>query len=115
MRTIIINAVDRIVIETETDGELKSLQTIVGGYIEAVYAGLDEAHHCYINDEGLLHQPRHFFMFEGGDQPLVGNGVILGTTADGREAACTLSLDWVREHVIFMDLAAARRWARAQG
>jgi hypothetical protein len=118
MRTIIINAADRIIIEKETDGKLDSLQEIVGGSIEAVYAGLEDAdtreHHCYVNEEGLLNQPRHFFMFEGGHQPLAGNGVILGTTASGNEAACTIPLDWFFEHVIFMDLDAARRWARAQ-
>lgn len=51
----------------------------------------DDAHHCYVNEEGLFGQPRHFFMFEDGHQPLAGNGVILGTTEDGHEAACTLS------------------------
>lgn len=113
MRTIIINAADRIVIEAETDGKLASLQKIVDGPIEVVYAGLEEGeHHCYVDEEGMFKQPRHFFMFAGGHQPLAGNGVILGTTKDGNEAACRLSLDWIREHVSFMDLAAARRWAR---
>ena len=114
MRTLVINAADRLVIEADTDGKLATLQKIVGGSIEAVYAGLDDAHHCYVNEEGLFGQPRHFFMFDGRAPPLAGNGVILGTTEDGHEAACTLSLEWIREHVIFMDLAAARRWAAAQ-
>jgi hypothetical protein len=39
---------------TEIDGSLKSLQYIVGGLIEPVYQGLDEPHHCYVNEEGLL-------------------------------------------------------------
>jgi hypothetical protein len=49
-------------------------------------------------------------MFHDGHQPLAGNGVILSSTDDGDEAPCTLLLDWVKERVTFMDLAAARQW-----
>jgi uncharacterized protein DUF3846 len=112
MRAIIINAQDRTITETEIDGRLKSLQQIVGGRIEAVYEGLDDNHHCYVNEEGLLHHPQHFFMFKGGHQPLAGNGVILSSTDEGDEAPCTLLLDWAKERVTFMDLVAARQWCR---
>jgi Domain of unknown function (DUF3846) len=110
MRAIIINAKDRTITATEIDGSLKSLQQIVGGMIEPVSQGLDEFHHCYVNEEGLLGHPRHFFMFRDGHQPLAGNGVILSSTEDGDEAPCTLPLDWVKDRVTFMDLAAARQW-----
>jgi uncharacterized protein DUF3846 len=78
MRAIIINAKDRTVTETEIDGSLQSLQQIVGGLIEPVYDGLDDAHHCYVNEEGLLNGLQHFFMLRDGHQPLAGNGVIVG-------------------------------------
>lgn len=113
MRSIIINPEDRTITETEIDGSLKSLQQIVGGLIDAVYDGLDDNHHCYVNDEGLLGNPQHFFLFRDGHQPLAGNGVILSSTADGGSAPCTLSLDWVKGRVIFMDLIAARQWRPA--
>lgn len=113
MRAIIINAQDRTITESEIDGSLKSLQQIVGGLIEPVHHGLDEAHHCYVNEEGLLDGPQHFFMFKDGHQPLAGNGVILASTDDGGEAPCTLSLDWVQERVTFMDLHAAYQWSRS--
>ena len=113
MRAIIIDAKDRTITETDIDGSLKSLQQIVGGLIESVYAGLDDNHHCYVNEEGLLNNPQHFFMFHNGHQLLAGNGVILASTDDGDEAPCTLSLDWVKERVTFMDLEAARQWCRA--
>jgi hypothetical protein len=113
MRAIIINAKDRTITETDIDGSLKSLQNIVGGLIEPVYQGLDDPHHCYVNEEGLLEDPQHFFMFAGGHQPLAGNGVILSSTDDSYQGPCTLSIDWVKEHVTFMDLEAARQWCRA--
>lgn len=113
MRAIIINPEDRTITETDIDGSLKSLQQIVGGLIEPVYQGLDEPHHCYVNEEGLLDNPQHFFMFKDGHQPLAGNGVILSWTNNSYQAPCTLPLDWVKERVTFMDLEAARRWCRA--
>jgi hypothetical protein len=112
MRAIVINAKDRIITETDTDGSLKSLQQIVGGLIQPVYDGLDDSHHCYVNEEGLLDNPQHFFFLKDGHQPLAGNGVILASTDDGDEAPCTLSLDSVQQRVTFMDLAAARQWCR---
>lgn len=113
MRAIIINAKDRTVSESDIDGSLKSLQQIVGDLIEAVYQGLEENHHCYVNEEGLLDNPQYFFMFKDGHQPLSGNGIILSSTDDGGEAPCTLSLDWVKERVTFMNLLEAVRWARS--
>lgn len=111
MRAIIINAEERTVSEAEIDGSLKSLQQIVGGLIDPVYPGLeDTGHHCYVNDEGLLNNPQHFFMLKDGHQPLAGNGVILGDD-NGDEAPATLPLDWVKERVTFMDLQAVREWA----
>lgn len=112
MRAIIINPKDRTVTATEVDGSLKTLQQIVGGMIEPVSQGLDEFHHCYVNEEGLLDHPQHFFLFKDGHQPLAGNGVILSSTADGDEAPCTLLLDWVKDRVAFMDLQAALAWCR---
>jgi hypothetical protein len=113
MRAIIVNPEDRTITETEIDGSLKTLQQIVGGLIEPVYHGLDDNHHCYVNEEGLLHDPLYFFMFTDGHQPLAGHGVILSTTDDGGEAPCTLSVDWVKQRVTFMDLKAARQWCHA--
>jgi hypothetical protein len=112
MRAILINPGDRTISETDVDGSLETLQHIVGGLIEPVHQGLDEHHHCYVNEEGLLDDPRYFFMFEGGHQPLAGTGIILSLTDDGDEAPCTLPLAWVEERVRFMHLAAVRRWAR---
>jgi len=48
--------------------------------------GLDDNHHCYVNEEGLLDDPQYFFMFSDGHQPIAGRGVILSTTEDGGEA-----------------------------
>jgi hypothetical protein len=111
MRAIIINSKEQTITEAEIDGSLKTLQGIVGGLIDAVSSGLPEGHVCYVNDEGLLNNPEHFFLFAKGHQPLAGNGVIVSTTKDGDDAPCTLSLDWVKRRVTFMDVPAVQLWA----
>ena len=114
MRAIVIKSQNRTVVEIDLVPTLDRLQQIVGGLIEPVEQGLDDEHHCYVNEEELLDNPQHFFMFTDGHQPLAGNGIILAETEDGGEAPCTIPLDWVKERVTFMDLAAARAWCRAQ-
>jgi hypothetical protein len=112
MRAIVINSRNRTVVEIDLVPTLDRLQQIVGGLIEPVEQGLDDEHHFYVNEEGLLDNPEHFFMFTEGHQPLAGNGVILASTGDGREAPCRLSLEWVKERVTFMDFYAVRRWCQ---
>jgi hypothetical protein len=75
-------------------------------------SGPDPEHHCYVNEEGLLDNPQHFFMLTDGHQPLAGNGIILASTEDGDEAPCRLPLEWVKERVTFMDFYAVRRWCQ---
>src|SRR6516165_543890 len=113
MRSIIINSKERIVSEVDIDGKLETLQEKVGGLIDPVYLGFEgtDRHCCYVNDEGLLNNPQHFFMFKDGHQPLAGNGVILSDDGEGGDAPATLPLEWVKDRVAFMDLQQVREWA----
>ena len=112
MRAIVINSRNGTVAEIDLVPTLDCLQQIVGGLIESVEQRLDDEHHCYVNEEGLLDNPQHFFMFTDGHQPLAGNGIILASTGDGDEAPCRLPLEWVKERVTFMDFYAVRRWCQ---
>jgi len=113
MRSIIINSKAQSVTEVDIDGKLETLQEKVGGLIDPVYLGFEgtDRHCCYVNDEGLLNNPQHFFMFKDGHQPLAGNGVILSDDGEGGDAPATLPLEWVKDRVAFMDLQQVREWA----
>ena len=60
MRAIVINSRNRTVVEIDLVPTLDRLQQIVGGLIEPVEQGLDDEHHCYVNEEGLLDKPAAF-------------------------------------------------------
>ena len=54
-----------------------------------------------VDDEGLLKSPKHFFHYEGGHQPFAGNGLILGLNREGETVKCNISLEEVKENVLF--------------
>jgi hypothetical protein len=112
MRAIVIKSRNRTVVEIDLVPTLDRLQQIVGGLIEPVEQGLDDEHHCYVNEAGLLDNPQHFFMLTDRHQPLAGNGIILASTEDGDEAPCRLPLEWVKECVTFMDSTPSGAGAR---
>jgi hypothetical protein len=68
---------------------------------------VDGLNTVYIDDEGLLTlTPQStFFQIEGYPQPLCGNGLILGIDhEEGESVDTTLSLQYVKSKVKFMDL-----------
>ena len=58
-------------------GMLAFMQKAVGGYIERA-TELKNGDSIFVNEEGLLENPRFFFEVEGGHQPFAGNGVVVG-------------------------------------
>lgn len=82
MRAIIIDAKKREVYEAEIDGDLKSMQGIVDGYIERATSP-DDNTDLWVNEEGLMNGLPDFFTFEGAHQPFAGNGLLLGNAEHG--------------------------------
>ena len=69
---------------------------------ECVY--IDNVNTIYVDEEGLLNLTPNtmFFSFEGGYQPLSGNGLIMGTDENtGESVDTTLSVEEVRSKVKF--------------
>lgn len=75
-RIIIIDAQEKILHEA-TVTDLKDMQKIVGGYI-CLACSLPNGDEIYVNDEGLLSDPKFFFYPEGAHQPFALNGFIIG-------------------------------------
>lgn len=53
----------------------------------------------YVDDEGLLNGTSRGFVIEGYEQPLMGNAVLLGSTASGDSKDTSLSLEKVASMV----------------
>src|SRR5690606_6491604 len=67
---------------------------------------------CYVNDDGLLDNPQHFFTNEYAARPYAGNGVIVGQTSHDRLASTKVTLEGVRNGVKFYSLAEVQEMIR---
>lgn len=62
------------------------------GYETFTCVGLGNGETLYVDDEGLINGTNFGFKIEGYDNPLMGNGLILGSTSDGDSKDTALSV-----------------------
>lgn len=118
MRAILINPETKTVEEVEFDFDLASGRTyrkineLIGAslftVVELLHLDDGTSETLYVDDEGLLNDPKHFFKWKRYHQPLAGKGLILGTDAEGECIATTLELDFVKGEVEFPSIEFVR-------
>lgn len=111
MRVIKIDSVNKTVSEVELNDEdsLKGLQAIVEGLIEVAHE-LPNGDTLFVNEEGLMYSPMHFFEIKGGHQPFAGNGVIAGYDFESGESTDAESAaSQIRAMVTFLSVDEVRR------
>jgi hypothetical protein len=109
MRAIVIDSMMQTVKEATLSKEdtLTQMQTLVGGYIERA-TQLPNGDDVFVNEEGLLRSPRHFFTIVGGHQPYAGNAVILNSDEEGDSAPAKSDLVYITTSVKFLTLEEVR-------
>lgn len=104
IKAIYIDSIAQTVEPVEVDGSLANYYSLIRGDImDGIYPSvLARGDILYVDDEGLING-KHTTAFKIGDypQPLLGSGVIVGSTADGDSADFTTPLDRVRAAVRF--------------
>ena len=74
--------------------------------IDAVYPSILREGDCiYVDDEGLLKEPEHFFYVRGMQQPLAGNGLVVGTSPAGYSRSARTSLPHIISSVRFLHVS----------
>jgi hypothetical protein len=116
MRAILIKpdaGAARHVEVVEYDGDWQSIYSHLSyaGHSVATFTcvDLDDTHTMFVDDEGLLHGPEHFMLWEGYDQPIAGRGLILGVGREGESVDCLLDEEWVRERMMCIGIDELRR------
>jgi hypothetical protein len=66
---------------------------------------VDGRNTLWVDDEGLLKDPRYFFLWRGYAQPLAGRGLITGVNREGETVATTLKVSWVEARVTYHELS----------
>lgn len=114
MRMILIDPHKREVSEVQMEG----------GNIDAYYQVMEcgtfscAGPHLFIDDEGLFKNPQAFFSFipYHPHYPLAGKALLTGGADDnGETLPCTLSLDAVRQLVIWREPRYANKFSQAGG
>lgn len=113
MRAILIDPVAKTVSEVEYNGDYRQIDVLLSDKDNGLnvdcftVVSIDDDDDIFVDDEGLLKDPKHFFVWKGYGQPLAGRGLILGHRGDGESIATTLKLDEVRDNVAFVKLSVA--------
>lgn len=107
MRAIVIDAKKQEVREEEFDGEgvrsvLDYLHEKVADCVTVVH--IEKGEDVWVDDEGLINGTQEFFEYPTYNQPLGGNGVILGTDRHGNSISTKLSVEEVRAKVKFLTI-----------
>ena len=94
---------------------LQQLQQEVGGHIE-VAAYLENNDAVYVNEEGMycLPEDKGWFWFEGNYQPNIGDGLVVGTDSEGRDADPKSTLEEIKAKIKWMTRAEVKQMIAAR-
>ena len=110
MKAYLINSETKTITPVDYNGDYKTIYTHIGcDLFDIVYA--ESGGHrisVFVDDEGLLNNPQHFFMLDGWADPLAGNGLVLGDAdEEGETLAAPDDLD-LSPTITFLSLQQVR-------
>ena len=110
MRAILIDAYNTQIREVDIDEEnlLPSMYAQLKCSTFECAMMMEGGETLYVDEEGLLNGTQVAFEFEGGHQPFMGNGLILGTNEEGESVDTKLTAEGVSKQVTFTSRKALR-------
>ena len=110
MKAYLINSETKTITPVDYNGDYKTIYTHIGcDLFDIVYA--ESGGHrisVFVDDEGLLNNPQHFFLLDGWADPLAGNGLVLGDAdEEGETLAAPDDLD-LSPTITFLSLQQVR-------
>lgn len=109
MKAYLIDSENKTISETSVDS-WKDIAPAIGADLFTTIT-IENNDTLYVDDEGLLKPQENFFLYAGYDQPLAGNGLVLGTTGEGESTDPKNSIEFIRSKVRFMTRREAYEWA----
>ena len=100
-RGILIDSENKIIKEVEVSN-LNDMYKTMNVDLITVALYIDDNNLMYVDDEGLLKSPKHFFYFEGSYQPFAGNGLILGLDDNGEDVSTIYSIEEIKSKTQFL-------------
>lgn len=103
MKAILIDSENRTIKEVDHPGGIDSIYKYLNCDCFAVIT-LSEQEGIYVDDEGLLHDPQHFFKFVNYPQPIAGNGLVVGVDSDGEDVGTKLTVEYFEDKIKFLTI-----------
>ncbi len=120
MRAILIDPVTKTVTETAYNDDYRQIYKLLSDEANGLKVDcftvvyIDRRNAIFIDDEGLLKNPRYFFFYRGYPQPLAGRGLILGCDRSGENVATSLIATEVAREITFRHLS-VQGWQQFTG
>lgn len=92
------------IVSVEHNGDFRQIDELIGADIFTVVQ-IDDTNCVYVDDEGLLKNPRYFFTIKSYHQPLAGKGLILGVDEAGDTISSSFEFDELTRLVGFTELS----------
>jgi hypothetical protein len=107
MKAILINPFDKTITEVDYDGDFMHIYDLIDAGCFGC-ARISEGDGIFIDDDGLLKNPTHFFLHSEYHSPLAGKGLILGCDDQGEAVSCKTTVEEVRAKVSFRNIFQVR-------
>lgn len=102
MQAYLVDPFTKTITEVEYSDDIQDIYRLIEAepFDCAHFNGQGDA--VFVDDNGLLNAPLHFFLIEGYPHPLAGKGLVLGSNEDtGATDSPFVDLEWLQNHVRF--------------
>lgn len=103
MKAILINPFEQSVTEVDYSGDYNQIYEFIEAQMFDV-ARISHDDGIFVDDEGLLNSPTHFFEHSDYHSPLAGKGLIVGCNSEGESVDCKTTVDEVKAKVTFSNI-----------
>ncbi len=103
MKAILIDSVNKEVKEIEIGKGIDEMYKHLNCQCFTIAHSLPKRDAIFVDDEGLMNNPTHFFVYKGAHQPFAGNGLIMGCDARGNSVDSKIDINQVKKNVEFYD------------
>ena len=111
MKAFLISPEEQAITEVDYDGDYHSINKLIAADLFDVVR-LNNSDVIFVDDEGLMKNPQHFFKLDGMTSPLAGNGLVLGTDREGESISPQhVSIEDLENRITFITRTQAVHYA----
>lgn len=103
MKAYLIDPIAQSVTEVEYSGNYKDIYPLIDAELFTTVEINGTGDTIFVDDEGLLNgNPHGWFAYADYPQPLRGRGLCLGSDDEGESVAPSITIDELREKIVFL-------------